>query len=230
MPPSTTSRIAGAVVIVAALGVIAASVGGMQSLVIIGAVAAAVAGTAVLISGGSAQPVPPVASAVPETPARKKADPGATVLLATLRNMSEGSERLLEDLHRILAGIVADERGRIDRSEPHTIVASFARTDHAAAAIHAAQRMLSNVDALRARLGHDLGITIAVHSGPKGEEAVNVAARIQEAATAANPVLITEPAARHLGDAMEKVDTVAADGWQLDVFTFPPAQKRLPGF
>ena len=229
MPPSRTARTAGAVVIAAALGVIAASLAGMQSLVIISAVVGAAAGAAILMSGTAPESVAEPAAA-PETPPRRKAEPSATVLLATLRNMSEGSERLLEDLHRILAGIVSDERCRIDRSETHKIVASFARSDHAGAAIHAAQRMLSNVDALRGRLGHDIGIVIAVHSGPKGEEAVNVAARIQEAATVANPVLISEPAARHLGNAMEKVDTVSADGWQLDVFTFPPAQKRLPGF
>ena len=127
-------------------------------------------------------------------------------------------------------GIVADERGAIDRAEGESLVASFSRSDHAGAAVHAAQRMLSNVDAVSRRLGHDLKIAIGVHSGVRGEDTVEVASRVQAAATDTVPVLVSDAAARHLQGALERVDTLAGEGWSLDVFTFPPAQKRLPGF
>lgn len=89
--------------------------------------------------------------------------------------------------------------------------------------MHAAQRMLSNVDAVSRRLGHDLSIAIGV------AETLSGAARVQNAATESVPVLISEASARPLGNQLERVDTIRGEGWQLDVFTFPPAQRRLPG-
>ena len=220
------ARAAGIVSTVAAIVVIAGAFARFDPLVYAAAVVVLIAGAVVVrASKEAAAPEP-----VPVVEAKKNAEPTGSVLLATLRNAEEGSERLLADLHRILAGIVSDERGKIDRVEPHTIVALFSRGEHVPAAVQAAQRMLSNVDALSRRLGQPLTIAIAVHAGPRGAESVNVAARIQEAATESVPILVTAPAAAVLGDQLEKVDTVSADGWSLDVFTFPPAQKRLPGF
>ena len=227
------ARAAGFVCTAAAIVVIVGAIAGVDFLVFAAALVCGVSGAVVALTAretvhhteaGRTEALAPV-----EPPAKKK-EATATVLLATLRNAEEGSERLVEDLQRVLAGIVSDERGKIDRVEPHSIVALFSRGEHSSSAVHAARRMLSNVDALSRRLGHALAIAIAVHAGPKGEEAVSVAARVQEAATDACPILVSAPAASTLGNTLEKVDTVVADGWALDVFTFPPAQKKLPGF
>jgi hypothetical protein len=221
------ARAAGIVSIIAAAAVIAGAAFGAHAVVYGAAIVSAIAGAAVLFA--SPRNVPE-ASAEPAAQPKPKREPAATVLLATLRNVDEGSERLVGDLQTVLAGIIADERGKIDRSEPHSLVAVFARGEHAGAAVHAARRMVSNVDAVSRRLGHGLGIAIAIHSAPRGEEAISVAARVQEAATETVPILVSAPAAASLANELERVDTVAADGWSLDVFTIPPAQKRLPGF
>ena len=237
MPPLPLARNAAIVATAAAIVVLAGAVADLRFLVIAAALIAAGAGGFVAVSLHRSTPAEPpalVSKPEPDVPpasageraARKKTD--ATILLAALRNMS-GSERLAGDLQRILAGIVADERGTIDSEEEQGFVASFARADHAAAAVQAARRMLSNVDALSRRLGHDFRIAIGVHTGPRGGETLAVAARIREASSDAAPVLVSEPAARHLGSALEQVDTIHGEGWSLAVFTFPPAQKRLPG-
>ena len=228
------ARAAGIVCTAAAIAVIVASIARVESLVYAAAIVCGVCGAVAALAARETvhhRDAESIEGAAPTVEVSvKKKEPTATVLLATLRNAEEGSERLVEDLQRVLAGIVADERGKVDRVEPHSIVALFTRGEHSAAAVHAARRMLSNVDALSRRLGHALAIAIAVHAGPRGEEAVNVAARVQEAATDLCPILVSAPAASTLGSALEKVDTVVADGWALDVFTFPPAQKKLPGF
>ena len=226
---------AAVVSIVSALGVIGAALAGATTLIFIGAAFCLGAGVAAFLNAAPATPPPP---------ASRKRRPGSgdgpggslgaeragTLLLAALRNAGEGSERLRADLHRVLAGIVADERGTIEPAGPHAVAAWFFHSDHPAAAVHAAQRMLSNVDALSRRLGHDLRIAIGVHTGPKGEETFERTARVREAATESVPVLVSEPAARHLKSQLEHVDTIRADAWHVDLFTFPPAQKRLPGF
>lgn len=230
-PQMKVARVAGIVSTAAAIVVIAGAAAQWPLLVYAAAAVAAAAGA---ISVWKLPAGTPPSPAQAEQPAPAAAEPPArkigSVLLATLRNVDDGSERLLGDLHRVLAGIVADERGKIDRAEPHSIVALFTRADHATAAVHAARRMLSNVDALSRRLDQSLGVAIAVHSGPRGEESVSVAARIQEAATDSTPLLVSAATASAVSDPLERVETVAADGWTLDVFTFPPAQKRLPGF
>lgn len=235
MPPPKAARIAAALSLLCALGVVAAAASGSTRLAMIAGAAAAMAAIVVLAALPNMQPAPrptlPGAadSTTPAERAPRKRE--GTVLLATLRNMEEGSERVAGDLQRVLAGIVADERGSIDRSEGQTVLASFAKSDHAAAAVHAAQRMLSNVDAVSRRLGHDLRLAVGVHSGARGdEETIAVAMAVQAAATDSVPVLISEASAGHLEGQLERVDTLAGEGFALDVFTFPPAQKRLPGF
>jgi class 3 adenylate cyclase len=233
MPPLKLARNAALLATLAALAVLLGTFAALRPLVIAAAVIAAAAGAVATVSLARtpAEPRPgaevtPTSTADPNPAPRKPKE--ATVLLATLRNMS-GSDRLAGDLHRILAGIVADERGSIDSSEDQGLVASFLRNEHATSAVHAAQRMLSNVDALSRRLGQDFRIAIGVHSGPKGSETLDVASRVRDASTDSVPVLVSGSAARHLGNQLEKVDTVRGEGWSLDVFTFPPAQKRLPG-
>lgn len=235
MPASKAARIAAILTLLCAAGVIAAAAAGSTRFALAGGVAALIGAIAILIalSGSRHEPVPqravePSDTAHVERPPRKRSE--GSVLLATLRNPGNGPERVVGDLQRVLAGIVADERGAIDRAEGESLVASFSRSDHAGAAVHAAQRMLSNVDAVSRRLGHDLKIAIGVHSGARGEDMVEVAGRVQAAATDTVPVLVSDAAARHLHGALERVDTLAGEGWSLDVFTFPPAQKRLPGF
>jgi hypothetical protein len=235
MPAPKAARIAAILTLLCAGVVVAAVAGGSTRFALAGGIAAAIGAIAVLVSlSGSGQAEPPVpASSAVETPQvertpRKRSE--GSVLLATLRNPGNGPARVVGDLQRVLEGIVADERGAIDRAEGESLVASFSRSDHAGAAVHAAQRMLSNVDAVSRRLGHDLKIAIGVHSGVRGEDTVEVASRVQAAATDSVPVLVSDAAARYLQGALERVDTLAGEGWSLDVFTFPPAQKRLPGF
>jgi hypothetical protein len=235
MPAPKAARIAAILTLVCAAGVIAAAAAGSTRFALAGGVAALIGAVAILIalSGSGQKPVPQPAVEASETAhaerAPRKRSEGS-VLLATLRNPGNGPERVVGDLQRVLAGIVADERGAIDRAEGESLVASFSRSDHARAAVHAAHRMLSNVDAVSRRLGHDLKIAIGVHSGVRGADMVEVASRVQAAATDTVPVLVSDAAARHLQGALERVDTLAGEGWSLDVFTFPPAQKRLPGF
>lgn len=230
MPPLQRARIAAVVATASALVVIAGAAIGSMPVAITGGVIAAAAGVLVIwsLSREHTMPAASVAPTPEREPVTRKRSEG-TVLLATLRNISSGSERLAGDLQRVLAGIVADERGAVDRFEAETLVASFSRSDHAGAAVHAAQRMLSNVDAVSRRLGHDLRIGIGLHTGPRGEETLAVAARVRDASTQSVPVLVSETVARHLGSQLERVETVHGEGWQMDVFTFPPAQKRLPG-
>jgi hypothetical protein len=213
---------------------LATSVSMVCAIVVIAAVAlgwAVVAIVTAIVSGGAS--IVALRALTPRKPVRRTRAPSASegsVLVATLKNAGNGAERITGDLQRVLAGIVADERGAIDRAETETLVASFSRNDHAGAAVHAAQRMLSNVDAVSRRLGHDLRITIAVHCGPRTDETVGMATKVRDATTDSVPVLVSEPAARRLAGQLERVDTIGGDGWTMDVFTFPPAQKRLPGF
>lgn len=219
MPPLKLARIAAVVSTVAALAAIAGAVLGSQSLVV---VAATVCGAAGLTGYRATAPRRPA-------PERTAGPAEGSFLVATLKNLENGSQRVASDLQRILVGIVADERGAIDRAEAQTLVASFSKSDHAGAAVHAAQRMLSNVDAVSRRLQHDLRIAIAVHSGPRGDETLGIATRVQDAASNSVPVLVSEPAARHLPGQLERVETLAGEGWTMDVFSFLPAQRRLPG-
>jgi hypothetical protein len=232
IPPPKAARLAAVLSLLCALGVIAAAGIGSTLFAMIGGAAAALATVAVLIALSKPEPAPlPVSTpqAPPtERPSRKAAE--TSVLLATLRNPAGGFERVVSDLQRVLAGIVADERGDLERTDAQSLSASFTRNDHAGAAVHAAQRMLSNVDAVSRRLGHDLKIAIGVHSGIRGDDMDEVARVVQSAATDSVPVLVSEGAARHLKGALERVDTLRGEGRSLDVFTFPPAQKRLPGF
>jgi hypothetical protein len=233
IPPPKAARLAAVLSLLCALGVIASAAIGSTRFAVIGGAAAAMASVAVLIALSKREPAPqPVAlAAEPQaerTAASKRTE--GSVLLATLRNGDDGSEHVVSDLQRVLAGIVADERGALARTDARSIEASFKSGDHAGAAVHAAQRMLSNVDAVARRLGHDLRIAIGVHSGSRGDDMVEVARTVLAAATDSVPVLVSEGAARHLHGALERVDTLRGEGWSLDVFTFPPAQKRLPGF
>ena len=237
MPPLQLPRNAAILAAVAALAVLVGVFGDLRFLIIAAALIAAVAGMVAAVSLSRAIPAeaPAVASkpesdVAPESAGERapRKKPEGTMLLASLRNMS-GSERLASDLQRILAGIVADERGTIESEEGQSFAASFSRPDHAAAAVHAAQRMLSNVDALSRRLGHDFRIAIGVHTGPRGGDTLDIAAQVREASTDSVPVIVSAAAARYLGNQLEQVDTLQGEGWSFGVFTFPPAQKRLPG-
>jgi class 3 adenylate cyclase len=117
--------------------------------------------------------------------------------------------RCLSDLQRILAGIIGDEGGTIDRFAGERVIAVFTargrRTDHAGHALEAARRIANNVDAVSRRLGYDLRIGIGVHSGslPAGDDArvdqaaigdaIDVASRLEALASEAKvSVIVSE--------------------------------------
>ena len=176
-------------------------------------------------------PAVPVAAAVPETtddetsPERPKRERETTAVAWQLRGDTEGKWPL--GLQQLLAGIAADERGRVETADSGLSIARFPTPGEA---LHASRRMVSNVDALRRRVGADLRITVGVHSA-RGDEAGEVAAQLQAAATELAPVLVSEATARATGPrikALEEVDRIAIGEREVPVFTFPPVQRKLP--
>ncbi len=143
--------------------------------------------------------------------------------------------RCLSDLQRILAGIIGDEGGSIDRFAGDRVIAVFSakgrRTDHAGHALEAAQRIANNVDAVSRRLGYDLRIGIGVHSGslPTGGDgridetaigdAIDVASRLEALASEAKvSVIVSEDVLQRAegdGSAFESIGEVALGGGEL---------------
>jgi hypothetical protein len=162
------------------------------------------------------EPLPAVVESVP--PPAPKAEPEVTVLVADLRDESE-------DLRRVLEGIVRDERGKIAESGGSGITAVFrGRRDHAQTAVHAAQRMLSNVEALSRRLERDIRITIGVDSGPE-EAAAARAAELQKTADENRmPVLVSANTFERLPSERAVLAAIDADA---RLYTFTPVQQRL---
>jgi class 3 adenylate cyclase len=137
--------------------------------------------------------------------------------------------RCLSDLQRILAGIIGDEGGSVDRFAGDRVIAVFSakgrRTDHAGHALEAAQRIANNVDAVSRRLGHDIRIGIGVHSGslPTGGDGrvdetligdvIDVASRLEALATEAKvSVIVSEDVLQRAegdGSAFESIGEVA---------------------
>jgi hypothetical protein len=121
----------------------------------IAGVIAIVAAVATLRGGvGAASPALSARTATPP-PSPKKPQ---TALVATVTSPAS-TERSIKDLQRILAGIITDERGRLMSSNGGPIVATFGS---ASAAIHAARRMMSNVDALGRRLDRLIALSVGI--------------------------------------------------------------------
>jgi hypothetical protein len=133
-------------------------------------------------------------------------------------SLSADIRDLTPDLHRILAGIVADEGGRISSSNG-SMLADF---PDAAAAVHAAQRMLSNVDAVQRRLEREVRFTIGVGSTSEAAAELERAARDRRIAVLIGAGIVTK-----LGSTPV---TVAAIDEHDRLFSFVPVQQRLPGF
>jgi class 3 adenylate cyclase len=175
--------------------------------------------------------------APPSSPKRKLRE--TTVLVCDVGSGSSGEDdvpanvlRCVSDLQRILAGIIGDEGGSIDRFAGDRVIAVFSangwRTDHAGHALEAAQRIANNVDAVSRRLGYDLRIGIGVHSGslPAGDDgrvdqtaigdAIDVASRLEALASEAKvSVIVSEDVldrAEGEASAFEPVGEVALGG------------------
>ncbi len=130
------------------------------------------------------------------------------------------------DLRGVLAGIIADEGGRVIPFDGN-LVALFRGRGHAASAVHAAQRMLSNADALQRRLERQMEITIGVESGAESDAPAAAAAVEKLTRECRVPVLIGAAAAAKLGSS---TTPLAAIDEHERLFSFVPVQKRLPGF
>ncbi len=192
----------------------------------------AFAAVALLVAGAAGLLAP---SAVPVEPAYVQAAPAiddhgpevkereSSVLVANIVS-AEGSARLREDLERVLSGIVADERGKITASDGAGIFATFRRANHAASAVHAAQRMLSNVDAVARRLEREIRISIAVHSGAGSLDAV--ALQIADLTRDKRvPVLVSGETKSRAGS--EASTLALVDEQPLQLFSFAPVQRTL---
>ena len=150
-----------------------------------------------------------------------------TVLVAEVVT-GPGGERLRDDLRRVLAGIAYDERGTVSKSEGERMLVTFrGRRNHAAAAVHAAQRMLSNVDAVSRRLEREVQIRIGVNTGAIGSEALIETAVELEKMTREKrlPVLLSESAFKSAGDAARSL--ALADEHPMPLYSFVPLQRNL---
>ena len=90
--------------------------------------------------------------------------------------------------------------------------------------MHAAQRMLSNVEALSRRLERDIRITIGVDSGAE-EGAAARAAELQKTADENRmPVLVSAKTFERLPSERAVLAAIDADA---RLYTFTPVQQRL---
>lgn len=101
-----------------------------------------------------------------------------------------GSRELL----RVLCGIAEDEGGRVETPDGARVSAVF---PDATAAVEAAQRMASNVDALARRMRREM--TIAIGIGASLESASRLEGTAREAGV---PVAFDAAVARHSGNAV----------------------------
>jgi len=160
-------------------------------------------------SGGTPAPSPELS--VPAAPRKHRPE---TVLVAKVSSPAS-SERSIVDLQRILAGIIADERGKLVSSNGGPLVATFG---NASAAVHAAQRMLSNVDALGRRLDRFIALSVGI------DNSIDEATRLEQLTHEKRiAVLVSGSAARLAGAA-------ALAPVEEGLYSFAPLQQRLPGF
>jgi len=118
----------------------------------------------------------------------------------------------MTDLQRILAGIVADERGKVVSSNGGPIVATFGT---AAAAVHAAQRMVSNVDALARRLDRLIVLSVGI------DNSVDDATRLEQLTHEKRIAVLVGSAAAATAESSSLAEVEAG------LFSFTPVQQRL---
>ncbi|MBK5259899.1 MAG: hypothetical protein JJE51_09915 [Thermoanaerobaculia bacterium] len=189
------------------------------------AVALLVAGAVGLFAPPAVAVEPPHVSATPvvDDAAPEAKERESSVLVANIIS-ADGSARLREDLERVLSGIVADERGKITAHDGAGIFATFRRANHAAAAVHAAQRMLSNVDAVARRLEREIRISIAVHSGAGSLDA---AALEISNLTRDKRVSVLVSGATQSRAGSEASSLALVDEQPMPLFSFAPVQRTL---
>ena len=169
---------------------------------------------AAAIAAGVAPPTPaasvPVAQTAAEvggaTPTPKPKRP-QTVLVANVHAAAN-----TPDLQRILAGIVGDERGKVVSANGGPLVATFAS---AAGAIHAAQRIVSNVDALGRRLDRFIGLTMGI------DDSVEDATKLEEMTHEKRIAVLVSSAAATAADSTSLAEV------EPGFFSFIPVQQRL---
>ena len=186
------------------------------------ALAAAATSLAALLSApkpAEAEPLPEIETA----PEVKPAPPDVTVLVAEVRDAS-GTGRFGEDLHRILEGIVRDEKGKLHASNGAITAVFRGRRDHARAAVHAAQRMLSNVDALSRRLERDVRISIGVDTAEEASATTHAAELQKMADENRTAVLVSASTVGHLPAERAILAAIDADA---RLYSFTPVQQRL---
>ena len=166
-----------------------------------------------------AEPLPEIETA----PEVKPAPPDVTVLVAEVRDAS-GTGRFGEDLHRILEGIVRDEKGKLHASNGAITAVFRGRRDHARAAVHAAQRMVSNVDALSRRLERDVRISIGVDTADETAATSRAAELRKMADENRTAVLVSASTVGHLPAERAILAAIDADA---RLYSFTPVQQRL---
>ena len=197
-------RVALILIIIAAIAVLVAPAVRVYAGVVI--IAAAVVAMFEKREAAAVAPVVAAATPEPEPPQPKRVRP-QTAIVANVHAAAN-----TPDLQRIMAGIIGDERGRIVSSNGGPLVATF---QSAGAAIHAAQRIVSNVDALGQRLDRFIGLTMGIDSSI--EEATKLEALTHEKRIA---ILVSSAAAT-------AADSASLAEVEPGFFSFTPVQQRL---
>ena len=185
----------------------------------IGAAAASALALFSLPKSAEAEPLPEIQAAPEVTPA----PPDVTVLVAEVRD-SSGEGRFGGDLRRILEGIVRDEKGKLHASNGAITAVFRGRRDHARAAVHAAQRMLSNVDALSRRLERDVRISIGVDTAEEASATTRAAELQKMADENRTAVLVSASTVGHLPSERAILAAIDSDA---RLYSFTPVQQRL---
>lgn len=223
------SRIGAAATLVIALAILLhIAVAGVPraGVLVPGAVALLVAGAAGLFAPRAVPVELPNVQATTAVEDQQDPEPKqreSSVLVANIIS-ADGSARLREDLERVLSGIVTDERGKITARDGAGIFATFRRANHAAAAVHAAQRMLSNVDAVARKLEREIRISIAVHSGAGSLDAtaLEIATLTRDKRVS---VLVSGATQSRAGS--EASSLALVDEQPMPLFSFAPVQRTL---
>ena len=156
-------------------------------------------------------PSPALRAAEPPSTPKKRRESIEAALVATVTSAASNAQSMT-DLHRILAGIISDERGRLVSSNGGPIVATFGT---AAAAVHAAQRMVSNVDALGRRLDRLIALGVGI------DNSIDEATRLEQLTHEKRiPVLVSLAAAT----VAENSSLALVDE---GLYSFTPVQQRL---
>jgi hypothetical protein len=209
----TRARIPTIVIIVAGAGLLVAAAVEQPSRAMVLIAAVIVIAAATFTMRGDPPAAEPSEAPAPSSALRRPSKRNEIALVATVISPSS-NERSLADLQRILAGIIVDERGKLVSSNGGPLVATFG---NASAAVHAAQRMLSNVDALGRRLDRFIALSVGI------DDSIDEATRLEQLTHQKRiAVLVSGAAATAAATALAPVEE--------GLYSFAPLQQRLPGF